>query len=98
MAYRVAPEAAADLDDIWEFVASRSSSLETADRLIDTVIERFLLLARFPGIGRRRDDLRSGLRSLPVGQYLVFYRLEGDDVLILRVLHGARDVEALFRQ
>jgi toxin ParE1/3/4 len=49
-------------------------------------------------VGRRRDeDLRPGLRSFPVGEYVIIYRVEGEDVLILRVIRGSRDLEALFR-
>jgi toxin ParE1/3/4 len=76
--------------------ASGSGSTELADRFIDSVTARFCLLADHPRIGRRRPDLRAGLRSYPAGDYLIFYRLEGPDVLILRVLHGSRDIRALF--
>ncbi|MGP8156928.1 MAG: type II toxin-antitoxin system RelE/ParE family toxin [Candidatus Acidiferrales bacterium] len=64
---------------------------------MDSITERFLLLANFPNIARRRDeDLRPDLRSFPVGEYVVFYRVRDEDVLILRVLRGSRDIEALF--
>ena len=47
-------------------------------------------------MGRARDeDLRSGLRSFPVGEYVIIYRILDEDILILRVLHGSRDIEAL---
>ena len=48
MAHRVAPLAEADLDDIWFYVAKESGSVEMANRLIDTVTDRFLVLAGFP--------------------------------------------------
>jgi toxin ParE1/3/4 len=91
------PQADSDLDSIWYYVASESGSVEAADRLVDSITERFLLLAHYPNIGRRRDeDLRAGLRTFPVGEYIVIYRVQDEDVLILRVLHGSRDTEALF--
>jgi toxin ParE1/3/4 len=37
------------------------------------------------------------LRSLPVGNYVIFYRPTQDDVEVTRVLHGTRDIDALFR-
>jgi toxin ParE1/3/4 len=99
MAHRVAPEAEAELDNIWDYVAKDSGSIEIADRLIDSIAERFYLLACHPHIGRPRDeDLRPGLRSFPVGEYVIIYRLEGEDVLILHVLRGSRDIEALLRR
>jgi hypothetical protein len=48
MAHRVAPIAEADLDEIWFYVAKESGSVEMANRVIDTVTDRFLVLADFP--------------------------------------------------
>ena len=91
------PQARSDLLEIWFYIATNSGSLDVADRLIDSITDRFVLLASFPNIGRARDlDLRSGLRSFPVGEYVIFYRIQKEDVLILRVLHGSRDIEGLF--
>jgi len=98
VAHRLAPEAEADLDAIWYYVARESGDAAIADHLIDALAERFALLARFPQLGRRRDDLRPGVRSFPVGEYLILYRMEEADVLVLHVTHGHRDIEALFRQ
>ena len=98
MAHRIAPEAEAELDDIWYYIAKESGSIEIADRVIDSVTDRFFLLARFPQMGRRRDeDLRPGLRSFVVGEYVIIYRVGDEDVLILHVLRGSRDLKALFR-
>ena len=97
MAHRVAPQAAADLDDIWFYVAKESGSVELADQLIDSLTERFSLLAGHPYLGRRRDeDFGIGLRSFPFGEYVIVYFVEDKDVLILRVVHGRRDMEELF--
>jgi len=97
MAHRVAPQASADLDDIWYYVAKESGSIEIADQLIDSITERFFLLAGHPYLGRRRDDdLGISLRSFPVGEYVIVYLVEDKDVLILRVVHGRRDMEELF--
>jgi toxin ParE1/3/4 len=96
MSHRVAPEAEADLDDIWCYIARKSGSLEIADRFTEFLSDRFYLLANHPYIGRRRDEeLRPGLRSFPVRDYVILYRIEKDDVLILRILHGSRDIKAL---
>jgi toxin ParE1/3/4 len=98
MAHRLAPEAEAELDDIWYYIAKESHSIDVADRVIDSITDRFFLLATYPHVGRRRDeDLRPGLRSFPVGEYVIIYRVEGEDVLILHVIRGSRDIEVLFR-
>jgi plasmid stabilization system protein ParE len=63
-------QADSDLDSIWYYVATRSGSIEIADGLVDSIADRFFLLANHPYLGRVRDhDLRPGLRSFPVGEY-----------------------------
>jgi toxin ParE1/3/4 len=97
MAHILAPEAEADLDGIWLYIAQGSGNPEIADRFVDSVTEQFHRLGLNPRIGRRRDDdLRPGIRSFPVRNYMVLYRIEGEDVRILRVVRGSRNIEALF--
>jgi plasmid stabilization system protein ParE len=70
--FRVLPAAESELDDIWFYVARHSGSINIANRLIDTIAEQFWLLGQHPHIGRRRDhDLRPGLRSFSVGEYVI---------------------------
>ena len=94
--HQLAPEVESELDEIWFRIASESGSLEIADRLIDSITSRFWILAKNPHIGRRRDqDLRPELRSFPVGDYVILYRIEKKTVLILHVIHGAQDLPKL---
>jgi toxin ParE1/3/4 len=96
MAHRVAPRVEADLDDIWVYVAKESGSMDVASRLIDSITGRFFLLSSFPRAGRMRDEeFGAGVRSFPVGEYVILYCIEGADVQILRVVHGRRDLEGL---
>jgi toxin ParE1/3/4 len=88
----------ADLEDIAYYIAKeRSDSLETARRVIESSTDRFHLLGANPHAGRARDDdLGPGRRSFPADRYIIVYRVSGRDVLILRVAHSSRDIEALF--
>lgn len=98
MAHRIAPRAERDLDEIWYYVAKESGSIEIANRLIDSITDRFFFLAGFPYLGRSRDkEFGVGCRSFSVGEYVIVYCLEVKDVLILRVAHGRRDIETLFQ-
>ena len=67
-----------------------------ADDFIDLIDEKFQNLSRQPGLGRRREELAAGLRSFPVGRHVIFYLQVQDCLRIVRVLHGARDVDAVF--
>jgi toxin ParE1/3/4 len=59
---------------------------------------RFFLLAKYLRVDRQRDELAAGLRAFPAGEYVVLCRPVGEDALILRVVRGSRDLEALFRE
>jgi plasmid stabilization system protein ParE len=74
-----------------------SGSIDIANRVVEKVAGHFWLLAKYPYLGSARDeDLRSGLRSFPVDDYLIIHRIIEDDVvLILHVVHATRDVRAL---
>lgn len=96
MAYRLAPQALADLDNIWDYIAEESGNTVTADGVIDVIIKRFHLLNRYPRMGRARDDLRPGLRSFPAGQYVILYSIDDEDVEIVHVFHGRRDIDRQF--
>jgi plasmid stabilization system protein ParE len=72
MGHRLSREARTDLDELWFYVADQRS-IESADRLVDSVVARFVLLAKHMRAGRRRDDLRPGTRAFPIGEYLILY-------------------------
>jgi toxin ParE1/3/4 len=88
------PEAEADLTDIHDHIAGDSPV--RAKRFVTLLRERCGALRQHPRMGRARDELRPGLRSLPVERYLVIYRVLEDAVEVVAVVHGSRDIEALF--
>ena len=70
---------------------------EIADRFTDAMRSRFLSLLRYPFLGHRRDeDLAPGLRSPPVGNYIIFCQVKNEDIHILHVARRRRDLEMLF--
>src|SRR5438128_1888580 len=91
---RLSRRAVADLEDIWLYVAQDSSA--AADQLLDRISHACQKLADTPRLGRPRDELVVGLRSLPVGDYLVFYRPAKDGIEVARILNGYRDLDAIF--
>jgi toxin ParE1/3/4 len=98
MAHRVAEDVAAELDGIWLYIAKQSGSVEIADKVVDSITDCFVALGRNPRMGRRRDDdLAPGLRSFPVGNYVIVYCIEEEDAAILHVFHGSRDIEGFYR-
>jgi len=84
-----------DIADIWTFIADASTT--RADAFIEMLDQKFRMIAENPGLGRARDELAKGLRSFPAGRYVIFYSDLVDGIEIVRVLHGARDLDTIFR-
>lgn len=88
------PLAQEDLIEIWEYIAD--DNINRADTFIDIVDGKLRMLAAQPMMGRARDELMAGLRSFPVGRYILFYELVTEGIALVRVLHSARDIPPQF--
>jgi toxin ParE1/3/4 len=88
------PHAEADILEIWGYIAE--DSVVAADRWVDKLDEKFALWATQPMMGRARDELSPGIRSLAFGRYVVFFQPLPDGIDVIRVLHGSRDIDASF--
>lgn len=88
------PHAERDIDDILMFIAA--DSVDAAIAFNKRLIARFDVIAENPKIGRERPEIKDGVRSFPEGNYPVFYREWAGIVAIVRVLHGARDLNEFF--
>lgn len=94
---RRSPQARADIKRIWRYV-TREASDTVADRLLDRIAAAAGMLAEYPYSGTARPELQPGLRSRPVGNYVIFYRPQADGIEVVRVLHGRQDIEERFEQ
>lgn len=92
---KVAAIAADDINGIWAYIAEHNP--EAASRIVKEIVGRFVVLRDYPQMGREQDRLLLNLRSVTVKGYIIFYQPFEDGVEILRVLHGARDVERIFK-
>jgi toxin ParE1/3/4 len=88
------------MEEFAVYLASQSPA--AADRFLDSCMSDFERLSVMPGMGAKREFRNpnaAGIRSWPLSgfpNYLIFYRPIEDGVEILRLLHGARDIEAIF--
>ena len=81
-----------DLAAIWDYIAVDNP--EAAEGCLRQIDAQFGKLSRFPLMGRVRSDLSVGLRSFPIGNYIIFYLPITDQsgVYIVRVIEGHRDI------
>jgi toxin ParE1/3/4 len=92
---RISADAENDLDAIWLYIANDSPL--NADRFLDRLVESLTkTLSTAPLAGRTRDEFGGGLRSFPIESYIAFYRVRNEVVEIVRIIHGARDLAAIF--
>ena len=93
-------EAAQDRDDIADYIAEDSPGASV--RFLKAVRKALKQIAAMPGIGSLRDFNNPALFGLRVvlvpgfRNYGIYYLTTSDAVIILRVLHGARDLDAIF--
>jgi toxin ParE1/3/4 len=94
------PRARIDLAEIFSYIAN--DNLPAAERFVEAAEDAFAKLADMPGMGpewgSKKRSLR-GVRFWPIKgftNYLIFYRRLEDGVRILRVIHGARNIEKVF--
>jgi toxin ParE1/3/4 len=87
-----------DLKSHWRYIAREN--LPAADRLLEAAEETFKIIAKNPDIGSQRSFRKLvGIRSRAVAgfkNYLVFYQTRNEAVVIVRVLHGMRDLPRFF--
>ena len=90
---RLTQSAQTDLLDAWTYIAKEN--MDAADGVLNAIEREATLLATQPMMGRARDELVRGIRSWPTSTpYILFYEADGQGILILRVLHHARDIQA----
>ena len=88
------PQAESDLIEIAVYIAQDNP--KAASRWLDTIDNKLDMLSRQPLIGEIREEIAHNLRSFPAGNYIIFYQPCDDGVKLVRVLHGARDLDQLF--
>ena len=83
-----------DLDAIWDFYLDEYQNTDAAEKIIDAIMADIDQLADFPELGTPLSsiaDVETGYRFLVTGEYLSFYRMEGQDICVDRILYGRRD-------
>ena len=96
--FRLSPQAALDLEEIWNFIDVERQNPNAASRQVEMIYNKFCILAENPLLGELRKDLGRELRSFTAGNYAIIHRPSTDEIEIARVVHGARDIRAIFNR
>ncbi len=91
--YLVSPLAEQDIESIGDYIASDNP--HRALTFIAELRSQCAKIAASPKAFRARPELGDSIRSCAYGSYVIFFQKE-PTICIVRVLHGAMDIEAHF--
>lgn len=94
--YRLSSDANGDIEGISLYLLDINPV--AADHFLDAVERTCELPANHPLLGRARPELGEGLRSFPVGSYLIFYLPGPHGIDVVRVIYGGRDLPGVFHR
>ncbi len=91
MLYELSPEADQDLEEIFDYT-EREFGIDQAIEYLSGFDDIFAKLLHNPELGKEREEIREGLRSLMKEKHVIFYRILGNRIRIVRILHASRDL------
>ena len=84
-----------DIDEIADYSLQNHGEERTA-LYLEELHDKFDHIVLNPSLGTRRTDIREGLYSRVHQRHTIFYRMDGEAITVLRVLHQSRDVQRVF--
>lgn len=91
--YQFSEDAIRDLNEICDYIAQNNP--RSASNLFDAIRQKCKLVANFPNMGKRYERVRPNLRGFLVGDYIVFYYVYDQEIFIVRIVSGYRNLETL---
>lgn len=90
--YELTEDADHDIESIFEYTLSNFGE-QQAFSYLGEMENLFNQLCSEPKMGRERNEIRKGLRSISYVSHVIFYRTVKDRIRILRVMHSSRDIK-----
>lgn len=91
------PEARDQLDKLHAYITTAADA-EIASRFVDGIIDHVATLSDFPNRGTPRDDIRSGLRTLPWRRRVTIAFMVGEtEVVVIGIFYAGRDFESFLK-
>jgi len=86
----ISPKARDDLKNIYQY-GVRNWGATHAAKYLDTLSAQLWSLKKHPKIGIEREDILANMRCISIERHVVFYRLQTENIEIVRVLHSRQD-------
>jgi toxin ParE1/3/4 len=84
--FKITNAAVIDLENIWVFTKKTWTELQ-ADRYYQLIVDEIQFIVKNPFLGTQYEQIRAGYRASKVKSHLIFYKLQHDQVEIIRILH-----------
>ena len=84
-------DADADLDGIFDYTETEHGFNQAVKYLSD-LDNLFEQLVKNPNLGKERKEIKKGVYSIVEQEHIIFYEIQEEYILIMRVLHGRRDI------
>lgn len=94
--YSLTDEAIQDLDDISTYMSD--FSLPAAANFLNSFERKCEALTQFPKMGKIYENLLPDLRGVPIDGYIIFYRIVEDNIEVIRVVSGRRNLRNIFSE
>lgn len=94
--FRLSPKAQKDIREISDFI--RRDNPVRARSFAQELRAKIAATAQNPLLYRERAELKTGVRAVRHGQYLILFRFDGHCLEVLTIQHGARDIGGLFEE
>lgn len=93
MTYKISNEAQNDIEHIWLYTSETWSTAQ-ADRYYNLILDEIEFLAENPASGKDYSHVRKGYLRSKVKSHFIFYRINLNEIEIIRVLHQQMDIES----
>lgn len=97
LAVVLSESAISDLEAIGTYILENSLSEKVANGFVDRIKERCQSIGNAPRGGRSRNDIVSGLRTVPFEHSAVIAYVIENVIRIVNIFYGGRDYETLIR-
>ena len=87
----VSPQAQRDLREIRSYTL-QSWGAARADTYIGKIEDAFYSLLDNPEVGRERNDIKTGYRSIVIEKHILFYKIEKSEIHILGIPHSRMEI------
>ena len=88
------PRAIQDVEDIADYIGNKLFAPRSAEKFIDKVVETYERLSTFPEMGtelKKEFALKFQYRWVLIDNYILFYTVKEDTVIVMRVLFSSRN-------